>query len=100
MKTAEEFAKHYLNFVLGDRRGLDYREIVQDEEIENEIVKQLADMVAARDLDAFRAGMTKAHEEFQEEFQCAKDNGCEFNVCLARALKAILTARDNLKELP
>lgn len=47
--NAKDFAEYYLRFKLGDRSGLDIREVVQSEEIEQEIIQELATCIEERD---------------------------------------------------
>ena len=45
MKTSKQLAKHYLDNILGGRKGLDISEIVDDEEIEQEIASDLENFI-------------------------------------------------------
>jgi hypothetical protein len=47
--NAKSFAEYYLSRVLGDRAGLNFREVVPDAGIQSEIVDELASMIRARD---------------------------------------------------
>lgn len=48
MKTPKEFSKHYLSFILGGRKECNVLEYL-DEEIQKEIIKELADLIEERD---------------------------------------------------
>ena len=48
MKTPTQFARHYLYFVLGDRKGMDIRDL-QDKQLESEIIEELATLIKERD---------------------------------------------------
>ena len=57
MKTSKQLAEHYLNNLLGGRKGLNYKDIVQDTEIEKAIAKELEEFIEEirdNEIDKFR----------------------------------------------
>lgn len=89
MKTKEELATKYLRSMLGSRRGLDYRDVIQDEEIEKEVEVELSQFIAAIQLDAQRA----AYAECAEIAKVESARGYEGD----ELKQLILAARNNLK---
>jgi len=54
MKTAREFAEHYLFRILGDRAGCDIRNNDIDEETITEIINELENLIKNRDQEIYQ----------------------------------------------